>query len=96
MFIHRARDVGLLDHAEQIVNRNAHDAGIGAREKTKRRINVQITQMRMMQGLRQHANGMVSCFVAFARIDSERPLESEIMVGSPPRETRKIVGVERR
>ena len=94
MFVHGAGNIGLVDHAKQILQRYRQQPGSGPRQKTRDRVKIIPVDAVMAQCLGQHGQRMPSRVVAFAGIDPERAFQLEIAEGAPPGIGREIVGVE--
>ena len=94
MFVHGAGNIGLIDHAQQILERYRKQAGFGPRQKARDGIKIVTVDGVMTQHVCQHRKCMPSRFVAFAGIDPQRPFQREIAEAAPARIGRQIVGVE--
>ena len=94
MLVDGAGNVGLIDHAQQILQRYRQQAGSGARQKSRDRIEIVAVDAVMTQHVAQHGQRMPARIVAFAGIDPERALQLEVAERAPARIGRQVVGVE--
>ncbi len=94
MLVHGAGNIGLVDQAQQVLERDRQQAGFGPRQKAHHGIKIVAVDGVMTQHLAQHGQCMPPRVVAFAGIDPERPFQLKIAEGAPARISRQIVGVE--
>ncbi len=78
MFVHGAGNIGLVDHAQQILQRDRKQAGFGPRQKTRNGVKIMTVDGVLAQDVGQHRQGTPSRVVALAGIDPERAFQREI------------------
>ena len=94
MFVDGAGNIGLVDHAEQILQRDREQPRSGPRQEIRHRIEIVALDAVMAQHVVQHGERMPARIVAFAGIDAERALQLQIAERAPAGIGRQIVGVE--
>ena len=83
MLVDGAGNIGLIDHAEQILQRYRKQAGFGPRQKAGDRIEIVVVRCRDGAARRSAWQGMPARIVAFAGIDPERAFQLEIAERAP-------------